>query len=241
MDEQEQGIDVSRYIGVMLHWWWAIAIVVILLAGVAYAYSQAIKSTSYRTRATILIQESRSGIGPALGDIQTSQQLATTYRQLLRTRPLLERVIEELGLSQNVDTLRSQVDVSVRTGTPLLDVEVRGSDPDSPVIIANTLVEVFIQDRQTTRLAEIARLEALAAAQGTTDTRALVAAQFSTLGSMSIVERANEAEASITPSTRRNMLLAGFLGLFLGVVLVFFLDYSRACPINPLPAELVKE
>ena len=110
--------------------------------------------------------------------------------------------------------------------SPLLDVEVKGGDPDSPVIIANTLVEVFIQDRHTTRLAEIARLEALAAAQGTTDTSALVAAQFSTLGSMSIVEQAYEAEASVTPSIRKNMLLAGFLGLFLGVVLVFFLDYS---------------
>ena len=118
------------------------------------------------------------------------------------------------------------MDVSVRTGTPLLDVEVQGSDPDSPVIIANTLVEVFIQDRQTTRLAEIARLQAMAAAQGTTDTTGLVEAQFSTLGSMSIVEQANEAEASITPSTRKNMLLTGFLGLFLGVLVAFFLDYS---------------
>ena len=133
MDEREQSIDGSRYIGVILHWWWAIAIVIILLAGVAYGYSQAVKTTAYRARATILIQESRSGIGPALGDIQKSQQLATTYRQLLRTRPLLERVIGELGLPQGVDTLRSQVDVSVRPGTPLGHVPSSGVRVRHPV------------------------------------------------------------------------------------------------------------
>ena len=43
---------------------------------------------------------------------------------------------------------------------------------------------------------------------------------------MSTVEEATVATPFVTPSARKNVLLAGFLGLFLGIVLAFFLDYS---------------
>ena len=187
-------------------------------------YSTITKTTVYRASATILIQESRSASAPALGDIRASQELASTYRQLMGTSTLLQRVNDQLDLPDDVKGLRSRVSTSVRSGTPLLDVEVTGKDPDSPVEIANTLVQVFIQDRQTTRLSEIARLEALAAAQGT-DTTALVEAQLSTLGSMNVVEEATLATPTIRPSVRKNMLLGGFLGIILGIVLAFLLDY----------------
>ena len=111
--------------------------------------------------------------------------------------------------------------MSIRSGTPLMDVEVRRGDPDSPAAIANTLTQVFIQDRQTTRLAEIRRLELAAEAQGI-DTTALRESQLSTLGSINVVEEASIVKSSVTPSTRKNMLL----GVFLGALLAFFADYS---------------
>ena len=139
---------------------------------------------------------------------------------------LVEIVAEELGLVRRAESLRGQISVSVRTGTPLLDVEVEASDPDSPIQIANTLTQRFVQDRQTTRLAEIARLEALAAAQGNTNTNVLLQAQLSVLASLSIVEEAVIARPIVRPSVRRNVLLAGFLAAFLGILLAFLLEYS---------------
>ena len=102
----------------------------------------------------------------------------------------------------------------------------QGTDPDVPANYANELILLFIHDRQTARLADIARLEALATAQGTTDTSALVAAQLSTLGSMSLENKAINATSSTQPSTRKNVVLAGIVGLFLGGLLVFFLDFA---------------
>ena len=226
MQEEEQSVDLGRYIAVLLHWWWAIALVFAILVAGAYTYSTLIKKTVYRARSTILIQESRSGLAPGLGDIQASRELASTYRQLMTTRPLLQRVIDELALPYDVDGLRGKVNISVRPGTPLLDVEVEDRDPEPPVRIASTLTQVFIQDRQTSRLTEIARLEAAATAAGTRDTSALVEAQLSTLASMSIVEDAIFSTPFVTPSTQKNMLLAGLLGIFLGILLAFLLDYS---------------
>ncbi len=166
MDEETQGIDMGRYIGLVLRWWWIIAAAVVLFAALAYVYSTSTKSTVYTAKATILIQESRSGLAPGFGDVQASRELTRTYQELLTTSHLLQLVIDELGLSDRPEDLRDQVNVSVRSGTPLMDVEVRRGDLDSPALIANTLTQVFIQDRQTTRLAEIRRLEVAAEAQG---------------------------------------------------------------------------
>ena len=226
MEEEEQGLDVGRYFGVLLHWWWVVVLIVALFAVLAYVYSTLTKTTVYRTHATLLIQELSSGVGPSLGNIVAGQQLAITYKELLTTPRMLEIVAEELGLVRRAESLRGQISVSVRTGTPLLDVEVEASDPDSPIQIANTLTQRFVQDRQTTRLAEIARLEALAAAQGNTNTNVLLQAQLSVLASLSIVEEAVIARPIVRPSVRRNVLLAGFLAAFLGILLAFLLEYS---------------
>ena len=80
--------------------------------------------------------------------------------------------VPQLDLPYDVDELRKLVSISARSATPLLDVKVRGSDADTPVRIANTLTQVFIQTRQTTRLTEIRLLELAAEAQGI-DTTAL--------------------------------------------------------------------
>jgi len=228
MEQEEQSIDLARYLSVLLRWWWIVALVVVLLLLIAYVYSTVAKTTIYRAHATILVQEARSGLAPGLGDIGASQQLARTYQELLTTRKLLQRTIDELGLPLDVDGLRSGVNISVRPGTSLMDVKVQGSDPESPVKIANTLTQVFIQDTETSRLADIARRQAIFTAQGATDAAAaaLVEAQLSALGSISFLEEAAISIPSVRPSTRNNMLVAGFLGAFLGVLLAFLIDYS---------------
>ena len=228
MEEEEQSIDLGRYLNIVLHHWWVIVLVFVAFSAAAYTYTKATQTTVHRSSTIMLVQESRSGAVPGFGDLQTSRELARTYQQLVTTRPLLERVISELGLTEDVDSLRDQISVSLIAGTPLLEVEVTRNDPDSPIEIANTLTQIFIVDRQSTRLAEIARLEALANAQGTTNTAALVEAQLSTLGSLSVVEEARISTPTIRPSLRTNLVLAAFLGAFLGILLTFFLEYSSS-------------
>ena len=83
MEEQEQNIDVGRYVGVLLHWWWVVVLAVAVFAGGAFVWSTLTKETVYTARSTFLIQESRSGLGPGIGDLQTSQDLAVTSRQVV--------------------------------------------------------------------------------------------------------------------------------------------------------------
>ena len=225
MDDESQGIDLARYLGLLMHWWWITAVVVVLFVALAYVYSTVTKSTVYSARATIQVQETRSGRSPGIGDIQASQELTRTYQELLTGSTLLQMVIDELALEAKVKELRGQIRVSVRSGTALIDVKVNAGDPDTPVDIANTLTQVFIQDTQTTRLTAIRRTELEAEALGF-DTTVIRESQLGTLGSMIIREKASDPEPFVTPSTRKNMLLAGMLGIFIGVLITFLVDYS---------------
>ena len=227
MDDSEQGLDLFKYLGVIIHWWWVIVVVAVLSVATAYTYSTLTKTTVYRAQATILIQESGSGRALGLSDVQASGALVSTYRELLRSPRLLRMVIDELGLPEDVEGLGKGLSISVRSGTPLLDVQVQGDDPETPVVIADTLTQAFIQDRRTTRLTEIRVLELAAEAQGI-DTTALREAQLATLGSMTIITPAeiDGATAVVRPSTRRNVMLGGFLGLLVGVLLAFLVEHS---------------
>ena len=227
MEDEEQGLDLGRYLGVLLHWWWVIGLAVVVLAAAGYGYSRATKTTTvYTAQATILILESRTASAPSFGNISASEQLAGFYGQLITTPRLRELVDEQLGLSGGSPSI-TKVSVSGRPDTPLLDIQVQGNDPEIPIRYANTLAETFIRDTENARLADIARLAALLEAQGSTDTASLIAAQYTTLGSIRILEEARSAPASVVgPSIRRNTVLGVFLGLLLGIVLAFLLEYS---------------
>ena len=140
----------------------------------------------YRAQATILVQQSQ-GTAPTFGDVQASQQLAWTYQEIMTTRPLLQKVIDQLGLPYSVGGLRGMVGTSVVPNTPLMSVEARSEDPQLAATIVNTLAEIFIQETQSSRLADIARLQALAEAQGAVGGEGLLRAQLGTLGSLTIV------------------------------------------------------
>ena len=72
MDDSEQGLDLFKYLGVIIHWWWVIVVVAVLSVATAYTYSTLTKTTVYRAQATILIQESGSGRALGLSDVQAS-------------------------------------------------------------------------------------------------------------------------------------------------------------------------
>ena len=53
----------------------------------------------YEAKTTLIVGQSLSAVNMDFDQLQASQRLATTYRRLATTRPILANVIKELGLS----------------------------------------------------------------------------------------------------------------------------------------------
>ena len=225
MEEEQDSLELRRYLEILTRWWWLILAAMLLVGGGAYAYTKAAEHTVYSAEAIILVQEARGAAAPTFGDVGLSLQLAGTYEELITTRPLLENVALEIGQGVTPGQLGRMVSVSTVRDTPLLKVKAEGDDPDLSVTVVNTVSEVFIQDLQTRRLTEIARLQVLAEVQGVAGGEQLLEAQFSSLSSLTIVEPAVFADVSVEPPKLRTTTLGAVLGLVLGVLAVFLLEY----------------
>ena len=92
---------------------------------------------------------------------------------------------------------------------------------------AQLVAEEFVDYAIEQRLAEIARLQAAAAAQGVTNVEALVAAQFTAVDSLSILEPVSVPGSPFVPRTRLNIALGAVLGLLLALVASLILENLR--------------
>ncbi len=143
-------IDLREYLFVLKRWLWAIVLSAVLAAGVAYFVSSQ-QPLVYRSSGKMFILPAPSAGSGATADyaaIAASERLAQTYAELLRTYPVMERVIQNLGLDMTPSELASRIDVSPLQETSLIEVSVEDTDPQRAANIANEVMQVFILQNQ---------------------------------------------------------------------------------------------
>ncbi|MFN3975275.1 MAG: polysaccharide biosynthesis tyrosine autokinase [Dehalococcoidia bacterium] len=208
---------------VVVNWWWVI-LAPPVLAGVLTFLFLSRQTPIYQATTLVLVQQTSGSPLLTSGDLQTSAQLAGFYRDLVTTRPVLQRVVDELRLPYGPEALRRKVGVTSRPGSQLLRLSVRDPSPQEAARIANTLADIFITKTQEDRLAEIARLQAAAQARGVADPGALAQAQLLAMGTLLVAEPALPPGAPVAPAKGRLTGLAVLLGFMVGLAGAFGLE-----------------
>ena len=90
-------MELRRFWIIFSKWAWLLAVATVLAAGVSYVVSRA-TTPVYSASTTILVNQAQNPASPDYNSVLTSERLTQTYSQLLRTRPILLKVIQELGL-----------------------------------------------------------------------------------------------------------------------------------------------
>lgn len=155
MDTSTFSDDLRRYLAVLWHWAWLLALLTILGGGAAYIMSKRTIPV-YKVSTRLLINEAPATKNTDYASVLASERLARTYSELLMTKPILEEVISNLNLTTNERQLRSMIEVDLLRDTQLIDVSVENTDPVLAANIANKIVEVFsVQNQalQTSRFA----------------------------------------------------------------------------------------
>ena len=193
------------------------------LLGFFYSKSQ---DTIYEAGAIILVQHRGSGFVPGTSDFRRSQELAATYRRLLTANPFLKQARQNSAIT-DIGGEFGSVSASTDSNPPVLNVRARHRDPTVAAITAQVVAEEFIDYAIEQRLAEIARLQSAAAAQGITNFDDLVAAQLATVDSLSLLESVTTPESPVLPRTRQNIILGSLLGLVLAAGGALLLESLR--------------
>jgi len=153
MDVSTFSDDLRRYLTLILHWTWLVVLVTILSGAAAYLISMR-TTPIYQAVTKVLINEAPTSKSADYASVLTSERLAKTYAELLKTEPVIEGVIEELGLSRSVTSLKGGIQVEPVRDTQLIEIRLSDTDPVRAANILNSLFVVFDEmnlERQTDR------------------------------------------------------------------------------------------
>ncbi len=148
-------MELRQYGAILLKWLWLIVLGTLLAGGTAFIVSRTMTPV-YQASTTLMVSQ---GSNPTISDytsILTSQQLAKTYGELLKKRPVLEGVVDELNLSLTAEQLGRLETVQLVRDTTLIMLQIENENPELAARIANTLAKTFIaqnQENQTSRYA----------------------------------------------------------------------------------------
>jgi capsular exopolysaccharide synthesis family protein len=183
--------DLRRYLALAWQWAWLLILASVLAGGTAY-YLSSRMTPLYQASTLMLINPGQSLRTDDYSNVITGERLASTYSQMLVSRPVLEEAIQKLDLAMTSSQLKGMVTVAPVRDTQLIRLDVRDANPYRAALIANTLVLVFADQNlelQRERYAESkASLEAQLALVG--EQMESVAAELAELSNIS----ANRAE-----------------------------------------------
>ena len=126
-----------------LLWGHIFEIIACFLAGalLAFGFTFFFVKPKYQASSSIYIVSASNNSIVNLTDLQIGSQLTADYQELMLSRPLLQDVIQNLGLDTDYRSLASQVTISNASDTRILTVKVTDTDPQRAADIANELVK----------------------------------------------------------------------------------------------------
>jgi succinoglycan biosynthesis transport protein ExoP len=139
-------MQLEQYFAVIRKWLWLIVLSVLVSTISGYLGTLRMPRI-YQATTTVMVGQVLEQPDPNTQDLYLSQQLAYTYADMARRRPILEGVAEALGL----DYIPSTKDISARQvpGTQLLEIAVRDTYPERAMYIANGIAHQLILQSPT--------------------------------------------------------------------------------------------
>lgn len=142
-EEEEKEIDLREISFYLLHWIWLIAIVGVFTAAVAFAYSSFVMKPVYVSTTKIyVLNRSNQSDNLTYADTQLSTLLAKDFKELIKSRYVIETTIRELELDETYEQLAGKISVSNTSDTRIISISVEDYNPARAQYIANALREV---------------------------------------------------------------------------------------------------
>ena len=185
-------IDLVELLGVILHNLWIIIVSGVIVAAVALLVSYFIITPKYESVTKIYVISKTNADTMTYSDLQAGSTLTKDYKELVKSRPVLEEVLAETGIDVELKDLEEQITVEVPTDTRIVSITVEDKDPYEARIIADSV-----------------RIAAAKHIQEVMNTEAV-----------NVVEEASLPIEKSSPSILKNTAIGYAVGLFLAIAIV---------------------
>jgi capsular polysaccharide biosynthesis protein len=156
----------------------------------------------YESNTTIMVGKPRNRIvdenNPiTYQEIQTNRLLVSTYREIAKSRTVLEEVIKHSGLDISIGQLREKVDVSLVKDTEIIQIKVQDHDPETAANLANTIASAF--SKQVIKIMNVENVQ--------------------------VLDEAIPQLSPVKPKKTMNIAISLVLGAMLGIFVAFILEF----------------
>ena len=198
MQEMEYEIDLREIFEIIRKRIWIVALITVLSIAGSGIISYFILDPIFQTSTTLIVSKPNDEESMIqYSDVLLSQKLVKTYGEIIKSRSVSRQVIEQLSLDITPEQLKNMIAVSPVRDTEIVQIKVTLTNPVLASDIANKLAEVFMK--------EIKRIMKV--------------------DNVKVIDKAEIPLAPVKPRPKMNMLIAGFLGIMLGLGSVFLLEF----------------
>lgn len=190
-------IDLKEIFIVLLNKLWLIILCGIVAGVVGLCYSSFWITPQYRSTTKVYILNKQSGDNVTYSDLQIGTVLTKDYKELIKSRNVLEKVIEKCELNEKYGSLAARVEVEPVSDTRIIAITVEDPDPEKARYLADE-----IRKEAAKHIEKVMDIEAV-----------------------NVVDEANLSEYPSSPSVAKWTLLGFALGIFAcaGLILLKYL------------------
>ena len=189
--------DLRSNLGVLLRYWWLVALVIAATVGASIIVTS-LQTPVYRASMKIVVGQNNSLIQAQFGN--SIDPFTATMSNLLKSNVVADTVIENLRLQMTPGKLLSKIGVSSTPNSSVLEVRYDSTTKSLAQVVLRQVGVVF------TALVK----EKLAASGGGT-----------TPITATVFDNAHLEPKAVSPRPVRSVVLAGILGVGLGLILAF--------------------
>ena len=142
-------IDIKDFMGYLKKFLIPMIVVALITIGGSIFYNLAIKTPMYKTSTTVVLAQStgdQTSSSVTLNDISINQKLVATYTEIVKSKLVLEQVINDLKLDTTAEKLAKHVTVAAIEDTEILKITVEDGNRIAAAQIANKIADVFTKE-----------------------------------------------------------------------------------------------
>lgn len=188
--EDEIEIDLGEILAFLLGKLGYIILSGLMLALVSLAITVFLLTPKYTSTTSFYVLNRQTNESITSSDIQSSTYLTNDYMEMCKSRTVIETVITKLDLDMDYEDVLAATSVSTVSDTRVVSIKYTDEDPYMARDIANA-----IRDAAAEHIQSVMNTEAV-----------------------NIVDEANIPTVKSSPSIKKNVLIAGIVGVFLALV-----------------------
>lgn len=131
----------------MFSYFWSKKFIIFLITSIVFIfgiiYTNFIQKPKYRSYTTILLTKESESTTITSNDIALNQKLVNTYQEIITSKKVLSRVINNLQLDCSVGELQKQIKVESVKDTEIIKIIVTDANNEKAMQIANQIATVF--------------------------------------------------------------------------------------------------